>query len=410
MLKPLLFTWVIGSMAVAASAETSRVAIEIGGEIGTPLLKVDSNGPSAADSAGNLWFIQGLGGTIQSTPWRIFKGKTQDDLVFQYEFIPDKHWDRRHGDDTWWPEGLWIDPADGRWYAIMHTEFNYNKYARRPGKGYSIDRMSSIGLAVSTDLGRTWTYSGEIITSDHSSAPAYWSDKNYWRQGPGDPSLYVDKNFFYVYYNSRWVNRDDTNALYSGVRVARSPLPARMQPGKWTKWYLGRWSTAGLGGHDSDVFNDDYSDTATIFWSQSRKLYVAVTLSHWHLDERHKEAYGGFVSTATDLSRQNWTQAIATLDTAQKGWYSWALDALRGSRYVMDTDIFRWCSGDFGNFNGDSRVHCHAAKLTDPPSKPTILQPRYPPESVDDYSPGWDRVHCSAATQSRPHATCRSVP
>lgn len=395
--------FVPGYAEAAPASATSKITLDIGPRVGATLTKIDSNGPSAFDPEGTLWLIQAVGGNPASVPWRVLKGSTQDDLVYQYEFVPDEHWPRPHGDDNWWAEGLWIDPTDGRWYVVMHTEFNYNKYSRHPGTGYSLDRMSAVTLATSRDQGRTWTNLGEIISSDHPSNPKYWTNRNYWRQGPGDPSLYVDGRFFYVYYNSRWNSRDDINDIYSGVRVARCPLGAKMARSCWTKWYLGKWSTPGIGGHDSDVFNENYSDTATVFWSKSRNMYVSVTTSNWRMNhEKKQEEYNGFISTATDLNTQNWTKSIFALDIGYKGWYSWPIDPITGSRYVMETDHLRWCAGDFGGYNGRAEIRCYAAKLTDPPQNPTTKAPHYPPESVDDFSPGWDRVRFPHSEVSLP--------
>ena len=382
---------------------TSKLTLAIGARSGALLPPIDSNGPSAFDAEGNQWFIQAVGGTVASTPWRVYKGKNLDDLKFQYEFVADKRWLRPHGDDTWWAEGLWIDPADGRWYAVLHTEFNYNKYSRHPGTGYSIDRMSSVALATSVDQGRTWTFRGDIISSDHSDKPEFWSDRNYWRQGPGDPALYVDGKYFYVYYNSRWNSRDDINAIYAGVRVARCPLSAKLAAGCWKKWYLGKWQSPGLGGHDSDVFNNNYSDTATIFWSQPHRLYVAVTLCNYRLNASGQDEYDGCIATATSLAKQDWSGSIVAVDAGHKGWYSWAVDPLSWSRYELQTTRLRWCAGKFGSYNGVAGYPCFAARLVDAPVNAEAIAPRYPPESVEDFSPGWDRVHFprSAAPPSR---------
>lgn len=378
------------AIPASRAALTSELTLEVSGDIKAKLPPIDSNGPSAFDAQGNLWFIEAVGGTIASTPWRIYKGRSLTDLALQHEFVADKAWARPHGDDTWWAEGLWIDLTDGHWYAVLHSEFNYNQYSRKQRTGYSIDRMSTVALATSTDQGRSWTNLGDIITSDHPSDPAYWKDKNYWRQGPGDPSLYVDDKYFYVYYNSRWDSRDDINAIYSGVRVARCPLAAKLKPGCWKKWYLGKWSTAGIGGHDSDVFNNSYSDTATIFWSQSRQRYVAVTLSNWRVDEsqKKKEDYDGFIATATDLGKQDWTRSVRALKRIDKGYYSWPVDPATGSRMRLETDELIWCASEYG-----PAAECRAARLTNAPEKPETIAPRYPPESVDDFSPGWDRAN-----------------
>ena len=388
--------------AAPAAPPTSRVALAIGERLGMLLPRLDSNGPSAYDATGNFWFIQAVGGTIASTPWRIYRGKTLDDIVFQYEFIPDQHWPRPHSDDTWWAEGLWIDPADGRWYVVMHTEFNYNKYSRRQRTGYSIDRMSTVALATSTNQGRNWNFAGDIISSDHPSDPGYWANQNYWRQGPGDPSLYVDSRYLYVYYNTRWNSRDDIDAIHAGVRVARCPINAKFAPGCWKKWYLGHWTSPGLGGHDSDVFNNDYSDTATVFWSESRHLYVAVTLGSYRLNAERKDEYNGYIATATSLDRQDWSRSIVALPPKYKGWYSWAVDPITHSRYVIETDLLRWCAGEYAASDGIVGLQCYRARLTDPPADPVTTMPRYPPESVDDYSPGWDRVRFPPQTAAPP--------
>ena len=271
------------------ATQTSDLSLSFGAPVSAALPEMNSNGPTAEDVQGNLWFIEAVGGTMRSTPWRIFKGSTMDNLVHQYDYVPDQHWARPHGDDTWWAEGLWIDPVDGKWFVVMHTEYNYNKYLKKAGTGYSMDRIGTVSLASSNDQGRSWTCAGEIITSSNASEPMHWEGKNYWDEARGDPALFVDTDYFYVYYNARWVSRDDPNVCYAGVRVARCRLADKMAPGSWAKWYQGRWDQPGLAGYDSDVFNENYSDTATVFWSRSRKCYVAIVMS----DQKFNRATGG---------------------------------------------------------------------------------------------------------------------
>ena len=366
----------------------TRLTLSFGPETGALVPGVDSNGPTAIDGESSLWFLQAIGGTIKSTPWSIHKGATMDDLQRQYDFVPDAHWERPHHDDTWWPEGFWIDPATGTWFVVMHQEYNYNKYQKNPGTGYSIDRFVTISLATSTDQGRSWTHLGEIIGSDHPDDPAYWGDKDYRDGGQGDPSLYVDDQYFYVYYNARWLNRGDLDDIYSGVRVARCRVVDKMMPGKWQKFYLGQWNQPGLGGHDSDVFNDHYSDTATVFWSKNRQLYFAVTLSDQKLIPASREwDYRGFISTCTDLNLQNWTKSIQLCERQLKGYYTWVIDPQTRSRYVMESDRFHWYGYEFSKLKQN---RAHWVSIAPAPAVPKTLAPLYPPVSVDDYTPGWD--------------------
>ena len=403
--------WLTAGAALAATRSLSAGAqchrptvpaspaltLDIGPEIGALLPGVDSNGPTAIDDQSTLWFLQGIGGTIKSTPWSIHNGASMNDLQRQYDFVPDAHWQRPHRDDTWWPEGLWIDPADGKWYVVMHQEYNYNKYQKAPGSGYSIDRFVTISLATSTDQGRSWTNLGEIIGSDHPDDPAFWRDQDFRDGGQGDPSLYVDDRYFYVYYNARWLNRGDLDDIYSGVRVARCPIADKMMPGKWQKFYRGRWDQPGLGGHDSDVFNENYSDTATVFWSKSRQRYFCVTLSDQKLIKpTHEWDYRGFVATCTDLSLQNWTRSIQLCPRELKGYYTWVMDPKTRSRYVMEDDSFHWYGFEFSN---SKRNRAHGVTIAAAPTHPVSVAPLYPPVSVDDYSPGWDSVRFPRCTE-----------
>ena len=72
--------------------------------------------------------------------------------------------------------------------------------------------ISTVSLATSTDQGKSWTCHGEIINSSNPTDPKYWEGKNYWDEARGDPSLIVDGKYFYVYYNARWVSREDVPA------------------------------------------------------------------------------------------------------------------------------------------------------------------------------------------------------
>jgi hypothetical protein len=160
-----------------------------------------------------------------------------------------------------------------------------------------------------------------------------------------------------------------------------------MAPGHWKKWYLDKWDSPGIGGHDSDVFNDNYTDTATVFWSKTRQRYVAITLGNQkYLKDSGGWEYDGYISTCTDLAKQDWKKPIRLCDKERKGYYTWVMDPTTWSRYVMETDTFRW-------YGGENAVPGFLVTLTEAPANPVTRAPLYPPESVDDHNPGWDRVH-----------------
>lgn len=58
--------------------------------------------------------------------------------------------------------GVWVDPDTGWWYGLVHNEFTPQPF----GDGLHYD---SIDYTVSKDKGRTWTITGEVITSPFST-------------------------------------------------------------------------------------------------------------------------------------------------------------------------------------------------------------------------------------------------
>ena len=86
--------------------------------------------------------------------------------------------------------------------------------------------------------------------------------------------------------------------LYSGIRVARCPI-WKVMPGCWEKWYLGKWDSPGANGHDSDIFNENYSDTATVFRNKLQKQHIVMTLSDLKdIPKTRGWEYNGFLSPA----------------------------------------------------------------------------------------------------------------
>ena len=68
------------------------------------------------------------------------------------------------------------------------------------------------------------------------------------------------------------------------------------------------------------------------------------------------------------------------------------MDPNTRSRYVMETDTFRW-------YGTENRCRALVVTLTNAPAHPVTRPPSYPPESVDDHNPGWDRVHFPPPTK-----------
>jgi hypothetical protein len=123
--------------------------------------------------------------------------------------------------------------------------------------------MKKIGLSTSTDQGRTWSYAGDLLTSDNSTERAEFH--NYFDYGVGEPNLYVDTagGYFYVWFMNTWFDTRDSQEFASSLRVARSPISAKMAPGSWKYFYQNGWSQDGHGSRSSDVLPNVSSRTCS---------------------------------------------------------------------------------------------------------------------------------------------------
>jgi hypothetical protein len=351
--------------------------------------RVDNNASIARDDSGYLWMIISRGGKWFETPWGVYKGTTMDNLVKQYEINPTlTDFPRPHEADTYWAGGLWIDPTDGKWYCPLHCEFNYNKFSKLE---VGVTKQQRIALATSTDQGKTWKYVNDIITSDNSYNPDDYKDKTFYDQGQADHQLYYDDNFFYLFFMDGWVNKL-TYVRYLAVRVARCAISDKMAPGKWQKWYNGKWTEPGLGGHCSDVFNCGGTETAAVFYSTYLNKYCALVSGGNSGTNNDPDL---FMSTCTDLGRQDWAKPTKIAPAGVCGWYHWAVDKTTFSRMKIDGSSFRYYTANF------SVPRWFDAEIVDNVSDTITLAPVYPPESVDDYNPGWDRVHYPISENTR---------
>ena len=154
-----------------------------------------------------------------------------------------------------------------------------------------------------------------------------------------------------------------------------------MAPGSWRKWYAGTWNESGLGGHDTDVFNANSADTAYVFFSTSLQKYVAL------IGAGDTENPQGYLAVCTDLDSQNWTNPIWYADAATHQWYNWAVDSKSQSRHVIDGNSFRYYTSK------NTPPVWRDVSFAPAPAHPMVKPPLYPPHSVDDHNPGWDRAY-----------------
>jgi hypothetical protein len=208
--------------------------------------------PGILRDGNDIYMFYSNGGAWPNTSWNswhVFKGTSMDNMVEQPRPVV-KGFVNGAGAKTW-IGGAWN--AGSTWYAIAHVEFNYNS---TPAFWFNWFRKT--GILSSTDKGHTWTYLGDILTSPNSYNINDYYNLDYIATGDADPKLFVDAThgYLYIYYTSFWVEKS-TAERFEGTRVARCPINASNFVTCWRKWYNDAWNEPGIGGKDSDVWQNE---------------------------------------------------------------------------------------------------------------------------------------------------------
>ncbi|MCZ8518382.1 MULTISPECIES: RICIN domain-containing protein [Paenibacillus] len=339
----LMICFIVVLFFTSSAATFASTSVNIGSDvIVNKFNTIDVDPGISVDPQGNLWFVYSDGSSI----WHIFKGTTMDNLVEQYSFnaqnAVSNGFSKPNGDDRYWPSGLWIVPESGRFYTTVHVEFNYGSW-RNQGYTGPIQHFRRIGVAYSDDHGRTWTYQGDIITSQHPTNPssgAYPDDS--YNYGVGDQKLFVDLagGYYYVYYQTAWLSKNQDNRQ-SQIKVARSPLGSNMAPGSWKKYFNGSWNEPGIGGQDSVALPGNVNDSGVVVWNSYLNKYMAITNGDG----------GGNIAIASDLNKQDWSSLGRFADRSRIQWYNFPVDSSNARDRMIVGKTFRLYSAQ-NNYDG----------------------------------------------------------
>ncbi|MEI6914405.1 MAG: hypothetical protein WCL39_04665, partial [Armatimonadota bacterium] len=178
--------------------------------------------------------------------------------------------------------GRWIEctslAEDGTLYGWYHWE----PHALVPGSSLTAPR---IGAVRSTDNGETWVDLGVILDAPEGTMDLT-AKNGYFTGGNGDFSGMLDAKGKYMYF---FISTYAGDISEQGVSVARMDWSDRDNPvGKVHKYYKGRWTEPGLGGHVSPIFpakkrwQDEKTDAfwgPSIHWNTHLKRYV-ILMNH----------------------------------------------------------------------------------------------------------------------------------
>ena len=158
--------------------------------------------------------------------------------------------DGRHPSDMGGPERTVLGAGQAGTYDSCGQWLNHAELAGTTVLGFIHDETAchyqanfqthmSTSLAVSTDYGLTWKSYGQILTgTDMPTANK--------QTGEGSCSTINGQDGYYYAYCFR--NRD------GALIVARGPV-SDPQPGKWMKFFEGKWDQPGLGGQATRLMN-----------------------------------------------------------------------------------------------------------------------------------------------------------
>jgi len=192
--------------------------------------------------------------------------------------------------------GMYYDETEKKLYAPVHHE--------------RIKLWKQVTMATSTDKGLTWKNEGLIIAnypadSLTNSGPATIKDGMFDSEYEGDFYLHVDKagGYFYLYCLNYIDFKTGSQKLWQGHMrniVARCAIKDKMAPGKWTKFYNGKWTEPALGGKATHV-NAYY-----VMYNTYLKKYLSFNLN-------------SSLSWCTDLEKQDWSPSFRIDDIWSRG-------------------------------------------------------------------------------------------
>jgi hypothetical protein len=222
--------------------------------------------------------------------------------------------------------GLWYNKANSTLYALVHGEYE--------GQLDSAWCRKKTWLATSNDLGLHWKFVGDVVTA---TLPNLGDRLKYsgseFEMGTADYDLYVDTRggyFYATFWNGFVAKHGIINHLTAGtVQVARCAIKDKMAPGKWYKFCNGTWTQPGLGGKASDVAMTSFGLYGNTIYSTYLEKYVRIGVNVGCGDPRWPNVgmrdTSVYISTCTDLARQDWTPMAKLADEPTNPFFGFTL-------------------------------------------------------------------------------------
>lgn len=169
---------------------------------------------------------------------------------------------------------VYKEPGTNNLLGFMHVE----RWPNPSGTPLAQYFYASIGLAVSTDHGATWTWCGELYNHDHPFSHSSTASKEV-----GAGSFLVDNGYFYIY-TVDYVNGFVPGTDKAGLSVSRALVSDVLTAAKaatpgvttWHKWHNGGWTEPALGGSFTSVIEDSHAWGPSMSYNSHLGKYVMV--------------------------------------------------------------------------------------------------------------------------------------
>lgn len=194
--------------------------------------------------------------------------------------------------------GMWMIGVeklnDGRLAGFFHAESHWY-----PRSTYGYLAYKSLGVAYSSDSGKTWSAPVQILKHQQDKpATAAWS-------GLGDACVIYNKlkGKFYTYYAP--------SSGLAAICMASSSDPTGAA-GSWQKWYRGSFSQPGIGGAESAISNlsSKPGGNPSVHWNTYLNSFVMA----WH-------GWDGKIYISTSADGESWEAPRLLLEDGAKAWY-----------------------------------------------------------------------------------------
>ena len=204
----------------------------------------------------------------------------------------------------------WRDPQTGYIHAWYHAEVFVNRELCG-SSGFSA-HYATIGYAISTDGGRTFSKQGPVLTSPTARDPNVCLG-----QGTSEPKVIEVGDYLYMFFDfDQYPNHPNTPASQlGGISVARA---SKSNPGVWTKYYNGNFSEPGINGQITPVIRKGGSNGNLWLGSTIANAYIGKYVMI-HSDHNSQNAL--FIRTSVDLINWSSPQLLIPPPANWRYWY-----------------------------------------------------------------------------------------